>query len=156
MTTTTDTTKTPQTPAEGIMLHKDHGSSKFYKVSCECGNSDDEIMFDVEADDYGVTAHHYVKVKSNWWDETWSKDYDIENPVRRWLQNNAAHAVNTLIHRVKITWKLWVHGYVEYEAWTMMSKQQTLNYGNTLLKAVDDVEAFRVEYKNKIKEKNRE
>lgn len=112
-----------QTPAEGILLHKDFGSSKFYRVPCDCGNGDDEISFDVEADDSGVTAHHYVKVKSNWW-----SDQGI---------------FGGLLTRLKITWTLWTKGYVEYEAWTMMTKQQTINYAHTLLSAAEDVEKFR-------------
>ena len=119
--------KPGQTPVEGILLHKDYGKCKFYKVPCECGNGDDEITFDVEADDYGVTAHFYVKVKSNWWD-------------------SQTNAWTSFTKRVKQTWDLWVHGYVEYESWTLMSRQQTLNFAATLESAVKDVEVFHAEY----------
>lgn len=148
------TTTTPQTPAEGILQFHDHGSAKSYKVSCECGQGDDEIFFDVEADDFGVTAHHYVKVKTSWWKEAWPKDYNIKNDALRWLQCTAAHFVNSLCNRVSITWTLWTKGYVEYEAWTMMSKQQTVNYAHTLLSAVEDVEKFRNDRKTNNEQSN--
>jgi hypothetical protein len=142
-------TKPAQTPAEGILLHKDFGKSKFYKISCDCGNPDDEVMFDVEADEHDVTAHFYNKVKTNYWDETWRKRYDIDNAFLQNMHWFGLDLVNGLWKRIKLTWKLWVYGYVEYESWTMMSKQQTLNLAATLASAVNDVEVFRKEYDEK-------
>lgn len=121
----------PQIPAEGIMKTNDFGDSACYTVSCQCGNTDDEIRFEVEADDHSVTVHHWVKVKTVWWDE----------PTRyRWI--------NGLIRRLKITYKLWIHGYVEYESWTMLNQQQAINYSNVLKKASLDVVQYRE--KNKL------
>jgi hypothetical protein len=115
-----------QEPAEGIMKTNDFGQYKFYSVACQCGNNDDEIRIEVEAEDTGVTVHHWVKVKTSWWD----------TPTRfSWI--------NGLLHRVKMTYTLWIKGYLEYESWTMMNAQQTFNYAYTLKKASDDVQQFR-------------
>lgn len=117
---------TAQEPAEGIMKTNDFGDSKLYLISCQCGNTEDEIRVDVEADDHGVTVHHWVTVKTSQWDQ----------PTRfGWI--------NGLLHRVKMTYTLWVKGYLEYESWTIMNSQQTFNYAYTLKKATDDVRQFR-------------
>ena len=115
-----------QEPAEGIMKTNDFGDSKLYMVPCQCGNTEDEICIEVEADDTGVTVHHWVKVKTAWWD----------TPTKyKWI--------NGLLHRIKMTYSIWINGYLEYESWTMMNQQQTFNYAYTLKRASDDVRKFR-------------
>jgi len=117
-----------QKPAEGILLQKDFGDSKFYRIPCDCGNTEDDIILEVESDETGISVRHYVKVKTDWW----------TMPTRySWL--------NSLIHRCKLTWKLWIQGYLDYEATTIMSKQQAFNYAYTLNEAVKDVERFQKE-----------
>lgn len=113
-------------PATGILLEKDFGDSKFYSISCDCGNPDDTIKVNVDSEDGYVTVHHWVKVKTDWW----------SSPTKFYF-------LNSLIHRVKLTWQLWIRGYLEYEAYTMMTKQQAFNYAYTLNQAVKDVEEFR-------------
>ena len=44
----------PQTPAQGIMKLNDFGDSVWYKVDCSCGQDDDAIEFEVEADPTGI------------------------------------------------------------------------------------------------------
>jgi hypothetical protein len=117
-----------QKPAEGILLHRDYGDAYYYRIPCDCGNPDDDLHLEVEADDCGVHVSHYVKVKTNWWD----------TPTRFYY-------VNSLIHRLKLTWQLWVKGYLEYEATTILTKQQAFNYAYTLNQAVKNVEEFRKE-----------
>lgn len=104
----------PQTPAEGIMLYKDYGPSKMYRVGCECGCDDSSHMVDVDADETGVTVTTYTTQKTNFWSK----------------------------NRFQLMWALLTKGYVEYEASLIMSKQQALNYANVLNSAVNDVEQF--------------
>jgi len=104
----------PQTPAEGIMLYKDYGPSKMYRVGCECGCDDCSHMVDVDADETGVTVTTYTTQKTNFWSK----------------------------NRFQLMWTLLTKGYVEYEASLIMSKQQALNYANVLNSAVNDVEQF--------------
>jgi hypothetical protein len=111
-----------QKPAEGIVLTQDFGDSKFYTVLCSCGNSDDELRLEVEADDFGVTVHVWTTTKSKWWDNAW---------------------YNRLLNKVKMTWNIWTKGYVEVESWTLLNRQAAFNFAETLKTATNDVEEFR-------------
>jgi hypothetical protein len=104
----------PQTPAEGIMLYKDYGPCKMYKVTCECGCDDCSHMVEVDAEETGVVVTTYTTQKTNFWSKN------------RW----------------QLIWTLLTKGYVEYEASICMSKQQALNYSEVLKSAVKDVEQF--------------
>ena len=115
-----------QTPAEGIMLKKNFGDTIMYNIACDCGNAEDDINVSVEADDYGVTVHHYVKVKTDWWTDHHKRQF-----------------ISGIITRLKLTYAIWVKGYVEYEAWTMMTAQQALNYSETLKSASVQVKEYK-------------
>ena len=104
-----------QKPAEGIMLYKEWGPSKMYKVMCDCGCDEHSHTVDIEADDAGITVTTYTTQKTNYWSLT------------RW----------------HLIWTLLTKGYVEYEASICMSRQQALNYATTLKSAIKDVEEFR-------------
>ena len=64
-----------QVPAEGILKMSDHGDSKFYHIACSCGNDDDAVTMEVEADECGVTVHFWNKVKTDYWNERWKARY---------------------------------------------------------------------------------
>jgi len=106
---------TPQTPAEGILLHKDFGDAKFYTVPCDCCSTDCAHNVCVEADETGVTVTTYTTQKTNWWSKN------------RW----------------QVIWRLLTTGYVEYEASIIMTSQTALNYSTVLKNASLDVEDFR-------------
>jgi hypothetical protein len=110
-----------QIPAEGIMKTNDFGDSKVYRVACECGASEHDHHVWVEADDHEVSVTIYTTVKSNWWSKT------------RW-------------HHI---WTLLTKGYVDTESTIILRRQQAVNYAHTLLSAVDDVNNFRQERKEK-------
>ena len=110
-----------QIPAEGIMQTNDWGDSKAYRVTCECGASDHDHHVWVEADDHEVSVTIYTTVKSNWF----YKD--------RW------HAI----------WSLLTKGYVDTESTLVMRRQQAFNYAQTLLSAIEDVDNFRKDRKEK-------
>lgn len=130
-------------PAEGIMKTGDYGDSKFYKVVCGCGQPDHDINFEVEADETGVNVNTYVTAKSDCWSETFVRRFDIDNT---WLQEWEwfwKDLVNDFARRVKFTWRIWTHGYVQTESTIIMTEQQALNYAETLKKAIEDVKNFR-------------
>ena len=134
-----------QTPAEGILQTNDFGHSKWYKVPCNCGQSDHEIDFEVEADDCGINVNTYTTQKTVWWKEYAKKRYDIDNP---WLQEFDwfwKDLWNGFVTRLRLTRDIWFKGYVKYESTTTMTKQQALNYAETLKSAIKDVEEFRKE-----------
>jgi hypothetical protein len=104
-----------QTPAEGILLHKDFGDAKYYTVTCECCSTDCAHTVCVEAEDTGVTITTYTQQKTRWWE----------------------------LNRFQIIWRLLTRGYIEYEASIIMSRQQAINYASVLTSASKDVEVFR-------------
>jgi hypothetical protein len=111
-----------QKPAEGILLNNDFGVSKFYTVPCSCGNTDDEINVEVEADDAGVTVHVWTTTKSKWWSNLWYERF---------------------FNKLVMTWEIWTKGYVKVESWTMLNRQAAYNFAETLKSATNDVEEFR-------------
>lgn len=115
-----------QVPAEGILKSNDYGYSKFYTIPCACGDHEDDIKLEVEAEVTGVTVHHWVTVKTDSWSTPTKFRY-----------------INSLLHRIRLTYNLWFHGNIKYEAWTVMNKQQALNYSEVLKQAIEDVTKFR-------------
>jgi len=104
-----------QTPAEGVLKRNDWGDAITYQVVCECQDADHDHNVWVEADDHRVTVTTYTTQKSEWW------------KLNRW----------------QTIWTLLTKGYVKYEANIIMTEQQTLNYSETLKKAIQDVKQFK-------------
>ena len=132
-----------QQPAEGILKTNDFGDSKWYQVVCGCGQSDHTLTVEVEADDMGVSVNTYATVKTDYWTESVKKRYDIDSP---WLQEFDwfwKGLVNGFLTRLRLTWDIWIKGYVRAETTTLMSKQQALNFAETLTSAIKDVEEFK-------------
>jgi hypothetical protein len=132
-----------QIPAEGILKTNDWGSSRVYKVVCECGQSDHEHNVWVEADDYSVNVNIYTTAKTDCWSESVKPNYNIDNI---WLQEFDLFwkdLYNGLVKRLKLTKSIWIKGYVDYETTISMTQQQAFNYAETLKSAIDDVSQFR-------------
>ena len=110
-----------QTPAEGIMKTNDWGDSKVYRISCNCGDENHNHNMWVEADDHDITVTIYTTGKTNYWSKT------------RWYH----------------IWTLLTKGYIDTESTVCLSKQQALNYAETLNSAIVDVDNFKKERKEK-------
>ena len=110
-----------QTPAEGIMKTNDWGDSKVYRIACNCGDENHNHNMWVEADDHDITVTIYTTGKTNYWSKT------------RWYH----------------IWTLLTKGYIDTESTVCLSKQQALNYAETLKSAIVDVDTFRAERKEK-------
>lgn len=113
----------PQTPAEGILLHRDYGDAKMYTITCECCSTDHTHQVWVEAEDIGVTVTTFTTQKTRWWD------------LNRW----------------KIIWRMLTRGYIEYEASIIMTEQQALSYAKALEASISDVQLFRKQRQEKLK-----
>jgi hypothetical protein len=132
-------------PAEGILKTNDYGNSKWYHVVCGCGQPDHALTVEVEADETGVSVNTYATVKTDYWNETFKKRYDINDP---WLQEFDwfwKDLVNGLVARLRLTRDIWFKGYVQCETTTLMSKQQALNFSETLKLSIKDVEDFELQ-----------
>jgi hypothetical protein len=110
-----------QTPAEGILKRSSWGNAVTYQVTCECHDANHDHTVWVEADDSSVSVTTYTTQKSKWWS------------LNRW----------------QTIWILLTRGYVEHEANIIMTKQQALNYAETLKQAIKDVEKFRSQQEKK-------
>ena len=110
-----------QTPAKGILLVSDWGTSKMYKAVCSCGDNDCTHLIDVDADDNSVTVTIYTQTRTNFWSKT------------RW----------------KHIWQLLSKGYTDFETSIVMDKQVALNYADVLQSAVTDVEELRKQHGQK-------
>ena len=104
-----------ETPARGILKLNEWGSSKMYKVVCECGDDDCTHTIDIEAEDTGVTVTIYTKTRTNFWSTS------------RW----------------KHIWILLTKGHIDFETNIMLSEQSAINYSQTLKQAVQDVKNFK-------------
>ncbi len=138
-----------QQPAEGILKTNDYGSSKWYHVVCGCGQPDHSLTVEVEAEETGISVNTYATVKTDYWSETVKKRYDIDNPYLQELDWAIKDIINGFVTRLKLTWAVWTKGYLRCETTTLMSKQQALNYAETLKSAIKDVEQFEQGRKSK-------
>jgi hypothetical protein len=134
---------TPQAPAEGISLNSDWGVSKIYKIDCQCGcSANHNLCIEVDQDSF-IWARIYAEVKTNYWSEFWPKRYDIKNNTLQWLDWTVKDLINGLVTRVKLTWTIWTRGYIKCEQDILLTRQQALNYSETLRAAVQDVENYK-------------
>lgn len=138
----------PQIPAKGISLINDYGGAKWYRVPCHCG-CDAELTVEIEVDDNIIAVNQYSTQKTNWWKETVKPNYKIKNRFLQWAQWTWSDLVNGLATRIRLTWGIWVHGYIEYESTVLMDKQQALNFAEVLKTAIADVETYETDRKIK-------
>ena len=106
---------TAEAPARSILKVNEWGTSKMYKVVCECGNDDCTHTVDIEAEDTGVTVTIYTKTRTNFWS------------MNRWQH----------------IWTFLTNGYIDFETNIHLSEQSALNYSETLKQAVYDVKNFK-------------
>ena len=131
-----------QIPAEGIMQKGDYGNSKFYQISCGCGQPDHEHSVEVEADEYGVNVNIWTKQTTDHWSKVYDYEY-VDNEYLYMVTRIFKDAVNGFFRRVSLTWNIWVKGYVTYETTTTLNEQEALNYAEALKSAIVDVKQFR-------------
>ena len=110
-----------QIPAEGIMKTNDWGDSRVYRIACNCHDENHNHNMWVEADDSDIVVTIYTTGRTNYWSKT------------RWYH----------------IWTLLTKGYIDTESSVHLSKQQALNYAETLKSAITDVEEFRNARRNK-------
>ena len=117
-----------QTPAKGVLLVNEWGTSKMYKAVCECGDDDCTHTIDVEAEDTGVVVTIYTKTRTNFWSKS------------RWVH----------------LWKLLTCGYTDFETTIILNQQSALNYAETIKQAskeVADLRTINLASRNKDKAK---
>ena len=137
-----------QIPAQGILQANDWGDSKSYRISCSCGSDDHNHDVFVDAEDTGVSVVIYTTVKTNYWSKAIEDDpYSAmdEDPWYANIDRFCRCSWNNFVRKIKLSWNIWVDGYVKYEADLTMTDQQALNYAETLKSAIEDTKQFRQE-----------
>ena len=127
---------TPQKPAVGICQMTSYPDMKVYKLPCEC-HCDNEIEFSIEVDEHGfITANFNAKVKTPHWRSRLHITYD-----EPWIIINLKSLYNDVCNRLEIIWNALTKGWVEGYCDVIMSKQQTLNFSQTLRDAIEECKA---------------
>lgn len=103
----------------GIMLQKDYGDMKVYRIACSCDTPDHDITLMVEADDLFVTVRMYSTLTTNFWS------------ISRW----------------KHIFKILFTGKTEIECTTLLSQTQSESLSQLLHIASEDVKRFREKIK---------
>ena len=132
-----------QKPAEGISLAMDFGDSKHYRIDCSCGNEEDRINMMVELDEdlREIRVVFDSTHATEWWRELAPWDvYKIDNSWLFSIANSVKSLVNGLAHRLAVTRDVWFKGYVKIYTSTYMTKQQALNFAETIKDAIKEVE----------------
>ena len=101
-----------------------------------------QITMEVESDEYGeIMVHFYSTQSTPWWEKLAEWDtYKINNPILYFFVNSTKELINGLYHRIKITKEVWFTGRVKSESVTILTKQQALNFAETLKVAIKDFE----------------
>lgn len=111
----------PETPAQGILKRNDWGDSMCYRVECECGSTEHGHEVQVEADQDGITVSIYVDAYTSYHHSFW----------------------DSMRSRLSIAARALFRGTVKVQAELMLREQQAVNYGHTLLNAVEAVKQFK-------------
>jgi hypothetical protein len=133
----------PQTPAEGITATSPNSYQGYrsYKVTCLCGDCDHDMHVEVEwADDINdVNVTICTTQTTKFWDRAIEPNYSKYNGMIEDLYFWYVGLVNGLAHRLRVTWDVWMNGKVEYQATTVMTAQQALNFAETLKTASTEI-----------------
>lgn len=129
-----------QKPARGIMETGEWKDARSYLITCGCGTPEHshQVFVESQPDTRDVTVTIYTTEYTSFSGEPLRLRYDIEND---WLQSIDwawKRAVNGVIRRCRLTWQLWWHGEVQYEADLILDRQTAINYAQALEQAVRD------------------
>lgn len=149
---------TPQEPAIGIYTFPQFSKKddmKMYVVPCTCMNESDSITFCVEVDEYSITVSTYTTQKTDWWSDPFNRNDAINVDRPSWIVSidyTIRSFLNSLWHRISVTRDVWINGYVSYQASTLMSAQQAINYANALTTAVEHFKEMQAELQSSTNE----
>ena len=131
----------PQSPAEGIMLLDNFEKAKRYRIECSCGNPDDSIDVWIEVDETEIVLQFYTTQSTDWWEKlAYWNTFHIDNYWLYSIVNGIKSLINGFYHKIKITRDVWFNGHVCYESTTIMTKQQALNFAETVKKCIKEME----------------
>ena len=134
---------TPQKPAEGIALFWENDDCRLYKVLCNCDDADHTAYMEINHDkdcDYVEVAFHTTQT-TDFWSEAVAQSYDYKNEWMFEISYLIKRFVNSIGRRVMLTYDIWVKGQVNYQATTILTKQQALNVSAALTDSIEKFES---------------
>lgn len=132
----------PQTPAEGILKWHDHGHSQFFHVDCQCGTPEHSMVFEVEVDREfeQVAMTTFVEVFVPTWKE---KFHFYDDDYNSWWKYDFKYWVNNIFNRLTLIKRAIFNDTVGMDVSIIMSEQQAINYANTILQSVKEVQQYK-------------
>jgi hypothetical protein len=138
----------PEIPARGILKQSDYGDSIWYRIACDCGCEDHDHVMNVVADDHGVGVEIYVNISTSGL-YPFKYNYDINNGFLSWFDCFWKDVYNGLVTRLKYTRDIWTKGRIRADTYLILDKQQSLNYADTIKRAIHDVSTLQPVKENK-------
>lgn len=131
-----------ETPATGIMKKAEYSDAVWYEVECECGSKDHyhSIWVEADPDTKSVSVSIATESKTDWWSTTVDQNPRVDNEMVYWIWSWAAHILNETVRRSRLILNILFRGYVKYDSYVILNRQQALNYADTLHKAVKEVD----------------
>lgn len=140
-----------QTPALGIMKTGEYyDGTQSYRVACSCQHPDDDINFWIEYEEGfdHITVQTYLTHRTPWYARLWEWDVcEIESTWLAGIVDSVQSLVNGLHHRLRVTYEVWVRGYVKYESTTILEREQARNYAHAILDGIERLEKFHAKKK---------
>ena len=106
----------PEVPAMGIMKM---GSHNMYKIMCDCGCENHDVVMDVDSDEFGQTISFYATTSTAYWMDRFGAGQE-ERPVVKQVKRFA----NEVYNRVSIAATAIIYGYIKTESTTILTDQQ--------------------------------
>lgn len=129
-------------PATGIMKKADHGDAVWYEVECECGSKNHyhSIWIEADSETKQISVDITTEVSTDFWNTTVDQNPRVDNEIVYWIWSWSAYILNETVRRSRLIWNILFRGYVKSESTVILSRQQALNYADTLCKAIQKVE----------------
>jgi hypothetical protein len=106
-----------QTPAQGIMLDRDHGNAKSYTIACDCHDTDHQV-------------HMWIELNG---------DKDVKDVELTFYVNTTTPFWKPGFSRVKAAWDILVNGYREDQHSLILNQQAALNVANTITTVIKEL-----------------
>jgi hypothetical protein len=105
-----------QTPAEGIMSLTKDKNLHVYRIACACSSSDCDVhmWIQVNEDDGDICVEFFVETTTPFWQQGFN--------------------------RFKAAWDILIHGHRKDSHVLMLSKQEALNLGTSLIDSIEIID----------------
>ena len=108
-----------QMPAQGIMLERDYGDAKNFKVECDCTSDDHSVHMWIEVQ----RDRDIPDIEVSFYVNTWTAKF-----WKGWPQ------------RARAIWDILVHGVHRQEHHMLLNRQSALNFAETIKREIAELD----------------